>query len=104
MPSDDDSSAPAASNADGDGVHDGIDNCTLVPNPTQCDGDNDGFGNHCDADFNNDGIVNGLDIGPMKANFGTGDPETDLNCDGIVNGLDIGPLKNMFGQPPGPGA
>ena len=96
------SNAFAATDTDGDGVPDSQDNCTLVANPTQCDGDNDGYGNHCDADFNDDLIVNGLDIGPMKASFGTADPITDLNCDGIVNGLDIGPLKVMFGTPPGP--
>jgi chitodextrinase len=96
--------ADIASDKDGDGIPDMSDNCTQVPNPTQCDGDNDGYGNHCDADFNNDLIVNGLDIGPFKAGFGTADPVTDLNCDGITNGLDIGPLKTMFGSPPGPSA
>ena len=87
---------------DGDGMWDYVDNCALVPNPTQCDGDNDGYGNHCDADFNNDIIVNGLDIGPFKAAFGTLNVVTDLNCDGITNGLDVGLLKVLFGSPPGP--
>jgi hypothetical protein len=87
---------------DGDGIQDSLDNCILVPNPTQCDGDNDGYGNHCDADFNNDLIVNGLDIGLFKVGFGTSNVVTDLNCDGITNGLDIGLLKAMFGSPPGP--
>ena len=87
---------------DSDSVGDYIDNCILVPNPTQCDGDRDGYGNHCDADFNNDLIVNGLDIGLFKAGFGTTDVVTDLNCDGITNGLDIGLLKVLFGSPPGP--
>jgi hypothetical protein len=93
---------PPLPDTDGDGVLDAADNCTLVSNPSQCNGDGDAFGNHCDADFNNDGITNGLDIGPMKAGFGTVDAELDLNCDGIVNGLDIGPLKAMFGTVPGP--
>lgn len=87
---------------DSDGIRDYIDNCILVPNPTQCDGDNDGYGNHCDADFNGDLIVNGLDVGPFKVGFGTTDPVTDLNCDGITNGLDVGPFKSMFGTAPGP--
>ena len=87
---------------DRDGIPDHLDNCILVPNPTQCDGDRDGYGNHCDADFNNDLIVNGLDIGLFKAGFGTTDVVTDLNCDGITNGLDIGLLKVLFGSPPGP--
>ena len=88
--------------SDADNFLDTMDNCTLVSNPTQCDGDNDGYGNHCDADFNNDLIVNGLDIGLFKAGFGTTDVVTDLNCDGITNGLDIGLLKVLFGSPPGP--
>ena len=87
---------------DRDGIPDHLDNCILVPNPTQCDGDLDGYGNHCDADFNNDLIVNGLDIGLFKAGFGTSNVVTDLNCDGITNGLDIGLLKVLFGSPPGP--
>ena len=91
-----------SADADDDGVADYVDNCTLVPNPTQCDGDGDNYGNHCDADFNNDLITNGLDIGPLKAGFGSADAVLDLNCDGIVNGLDIGPLKAMFGTAPGP--
>ena len=92
----------ACPDTDGDGVPDNVDNCTLVPNPTQCDADKDGYGNHCDADFNNDLIVNNLDIGPFRAGFGTTDPVTDLNCDGITNNLDVGPLRSMFGKPPGP--
>ncbi|TGD75433.1 hypothetical protein E4634_03015 [Mangrovimicrobium sediminis] len=88
--------------SDRDGVPDYKDNCVKVPNPSQCDGDGDGFGNHCDPDFNNDGIVNGLDVGPLKKAFGTSDKIVDLNCDGIVNSLDIGPLKSLFGGPPGP--
>ena len=88
--------------ADIDGVLDINDNCALVPNPTQCDGDMDGYGNHCDADFNNDLIVNNLDTGPFKAGFGTTDPVTDLNCDGITNNLDVGFFRALFGNPPGP--
>lgn len=94
--------ATGTADSDDDGINDDTDNCIAVPNPSQCDGDDDGYGNHCDADLNNDGITNGLDIGPLKAAFGTADPAADLNCDGIVNGLDIGPLKAMFGTAPGP--
>ena len=47
--------------SDADGVPDSVDNCILVANPEQTDTDNDGFGNRCDADFNNDNVVNDLD-------------------------------------------
>ena len=44
--------------ADGDGIPDAGDNCTEVANPTQCDTNDDGYGNACDADIDNSGIVN----------------------------------------------
>ena len=89
---------------DGDGVDDSVDNCTLVSNSAQQDTDNDGFGNACDTDFNNDGVTNGLDVGLLKAAFGTSGPDEDLNQDGVVNGLDVGILKQYFGSAPGPSA
>ena len=53
--------------------------------------------------FNNDGIVNSLDIGPFKTDFfKTGSQQTDLNSDSIVNSLDLGLFKNQFGAAPGP--
>jgi hypothetical protein len=88
--------------SDADGILDSMDNCTHVPNPSQCDGDNDGYGNNCDADFNNDLIVNNFDVGPFKAGLGTTNPVTDLNCDGITNNFDVGPFKAMLGTAPGP--
>jgi hypothetical protein len=57
------------------------------------------------GDFNLDGVVNGLDIGPLVGNFGgTGKlwQQGDANGDTIVNGLDIGPLVGSFGTDPGP--
>jgi len=76
--------------ADGDAIRDEQDNCTHVFNPTQCDANEDGFGNHCDADLNNDGAVNMSDLFPFWKAQGSreGDsnwnPEADLDCDGDV--------------------
>jgi hypothetical protein len=97
---------------DGDGAGDACDNCTLVPNGpldlgnagiSQYDVDADGYGNICDADLNQDGITNGLDVGPFRAALGSGGPQAaDFNGDGVVNGLDIGPFRDQLGTPPGP--
>lgn len=99
--------------ADEDGIEDALDNCLFVPNGplapdaggnSQLDTDADGFGNICDADLNNDGIVNFTDLGGFKAVFGSPDANADLNGDGLVNFADLALLKMYFAQPPGPGA
>ena len=94
---------PMITDSDGDGVLNYKDNCTLVANAGQQDTDGDNYGNACDADFNNDGFVNSLDIGLFKAMFlNPGDSEADLNGDAIVNSLDLGLFKGMFFSEPGP--
>lgn len=94
---------PMTLDTDSDGVMDYADNCTIHANASQLDTDADGYGNICDADFNNDNIVNSLDIGLFKQMFfSTGNVEADLNGDGIVNVLDHGLFKERFFQVPGP--
>ncbi|MGF1644415.1 MAG: lamin tail domain-containing protein, partial [Thiotrichales bacterium] len=87
---------------DGDGVPDHLDNCSLVANPDQRDTDGDGFGNRCDADLNNDGVVNGLDLVQFRQRFLTTDPHADFNGDGAVNGLDLVIFRQLFLAEPGP--
>lgn len=89
---------------DTDGVSDLKDNCLLDANPTQQDADDDGFGNHCDADINNDCTTDFLDLGLFKQVFFSADPVADLNVDGTVDFLDLGILKRQFFDPPGPAA
>lgn len=95
-------SDPLNLDTDGDGWKDGIDNCTLKTNSDQRDTDGDGFGNVCDPDLNNDGIVNDTDTAIMKSRFYTNDPDADLNGDGAVNAGDMAILKSLYGKPPGP--
>jgi hypothetical protein len=93
--------------SDGDGVTDDIDNCTLVPNASQLDSDGDGYGNACDADFNNDGIVNINDFNRLKARLGitpVTDVVVDMDGNGAVNINDLNRVKSYIGHPPGPSA
>ncbi len=95
--------APLAVDTDGDLVDDVDDNCTLVANANQLDTDEDGFGNLCDADFNNDGMVDAFDLPAFRAVYGsTSAPEQDLNGDGVVDAFDLPILRSYFGKPPGP--
>ena len=96
---------------DADGVTDSADNCLLKANGplipdaggnSQLDTDGDGYGNICDPDFDNSGIVNAADLAYMKTHFFTVDALGDLNGSGVVNAADLAILKTMFFGPPGP--
>ncbi|MEM7082456.1 MAG: PQQ-dependent sugar dehydrogenase [Pseudomonadota bacterium] len=87
---------------DNDSINNAADNCSGVANPDQTDADGDGYGNACDADFNNDGVINFIDYAQLTAGFLGTDPVLDLNNDGVVNFLDITLLTNSFLGAPGP--
>ena len=90
---------------DKDGVPDSRDNCIARPNANQRDSDADGYGDACDADANNDGLVNSLDLSLVRAAFGSrGANRADLNGDGIVNALDLALVRSLFATRPGPSA
>lgn len=96
-------SVNAPSNEDGDSVADQEDNCIQTVNDDQRDTDNDGFGNICDGDLNNDGIVNFADLAAFKAVFNSSDRDADFDGNGVVDSADLDVLKqSMFGKPPGP--
>ena len=94
-------SGTTLTDGDTDGIIDQADNCPDASNAGQRDTDGDGFGNVCDADLNNDGIVNVVDLGLLRAVFFTADPDADFNGDGVVNVVDLGILRAMFFGPPG---
>lgn len=48
-------------------------------------------------DINGDGIVNGLDLGMLLADWGTNTARSDFNADGKVNGYDLGMLLASWG-------
>ena len=89
---------------DGDGVNDSKDNCLAQPNPDQRDSNADGFGNACDADLNDDNVVNVADLGILRSVFFTADADADFNGDGIVNVADLARMRAGFFAPPGPSA
>ncbi|MDH4023213.1 MAG: dockerin type I domain-containing protein, partial [Gammaproteobacteria bacterium] len=84
-----------------------LDNCTQHANATQIDSDNDGFGNRCDGDINNNGSTNAFDTPLFRAQLGQPSvPPTynaaDINANGSVNAFDTPLFRQLLGQPPGP--
>ncbi len=103
--------AAAADDRDRDGIPDDFDNCTELPNPAQRDSDGDGFGDPCDADFDNDGLVSPRDFflgfRPCLGRGVAEDPSCrgqDLDGDGVVGAADFfSGFRPLLGGPPGPG-
>jgi len=88
---------------DGDLVLDHVDNCTTVANgpaqqSNQIDTDQDGYGNACDADYNNDGLTTTLDYTFFLTDFlsGARNAQTDHNGDGFTTTLDFPFYVNAF--------
>ncbi len=89
---------------DGDFVLNNQDNCVTISNTSQYDSNGDGYGNACDADLDNNGIVNFLDLDLLGDQFLTAGPDGDLNGDGSVNFLDLSIAGELFFMSPGPSA
>ncbi|MEM7291966.1 MAG: lamin tail domain-containing protein, partial [Pseudomonadota bacterium] len=67
----------SADDNDGDGIGDSIDNCPQVPNPSQSDINDDGFGDACDHDDDGDGVDDELDNCPANHNSDQRDTDGD---------------------------
>ena len=108
-----------APDTDEDGVDDSVDNCTLVPNPTQHDRDGDLAGDACDADVDGNGKTNSTDLTLIDDCLGvtvevahhTREEEleameacraADLNHDGQVDQDDYDQAEASLGQDVGP--
>jgi hypothetical protein len=94
----------SAQDLDWDGVADIADNCSETPNVRQMDPDLDGYGNSCDADFDQDGDVDQDDEDFFyDCIFVYRDPVCDLSEDGFFGGFaDFNAFRALFGFPPGP--
>jgi len=51
----------------------------------------------CDADINNDGVIDTADLGSLIGSFGGGAGPADINGDGVVDTADLGVLIANFG-------
>lgn len=86
-----------AADTDGDSIPDLLDKCATDSRNTTftCDHDGDGYGNVCDADFNQNEAVNAVDhteyfIPAFKGFDPSPWPEgMDMNCNGSVNAVDF---------------
>lgn len=95
---------------DGDGICNVIDNCSELANLTQTDTNSDGFGNACDADWDNNGIVGATDLGLFQTHLfhpaGTDPMDAEIDCQEPPNGMvgvqDMGCWMVGFSGPPGP--
>lgn len=94
----------ANADRDSDTVPNSIDNCTEARNVGQIDSDGDGYGNACDADFDNNCIVDLIDLALLREAFFGSDDAFDFNRDGVVNVEDLGVFRTLVFGPPGPSA
>ena len=85
--------AGGSGDADGDGVTDDIDNCTLVANADKTDSNGDGAGNACDLDIGSgfgagydDCMVDFADLGILKDAFLSTPDSPDWNPDADFTG------------------
>jgi photosystem II stability/assembly factor-like uncharacterized protein len=91
-----------AIDSDGDGIIDPSDNCIMKKNHNQRDTDQDGYGNICDADLDNNGSVSFADLNLFRSAFGTNNADADFDGNGSVSFGDLNIFRSLFGQPPGP--
>jgi hypothetical protein len=97
--------AGPATDTDGDGVDDHLDNCSDVVNAAQDDTDGDDCGNLCDADYDDSGTVGFPDFATFSAEFANNYEEavhTEPVPGGVVGFPDFAFYSAAFASNPGP--
>jgi hypothetical protein len=98
----------APDDGDSDSVPGGADNCLGTPNTRQLDTDFDGYGNACDADYDDNGMVGASDWMRLARAFGAAigspayDPSLDADGDGAIGTPEWLLGSGSFGASPGP--
>lgn len=89
-------SSVSALDLDNDTILDNQDNCLNYYNPLQIDSDNDGFGNLCDGDFDNNGAVGLTDLSAVlnASQNNPSDSKYDVTGDEYVSLSDVSKVLN----------
>lgn len=93
---------------DADLVPDHEDNCTMEANANQRDTNNDGYGNACDPDYDDDGYTGVADFISMSVAWGSTlgqalfDANIDADGDNAIGNADFVVLSQYWDRPPGP--
>ena len=92
---------------DADGLANTVDNCPTVANPDQLNTDGDTLGDACDADDDNDGFSDVVEMSAGTSpllDCGVDAWPADISNDGFSDTADISALTAVFGQsvPPAP--
>lgn len=92
------------SDSDADGIGNNADSCPSIANADQSDFDKDMLGNVCDADDDNDGVIDVLDAFPLNPAEWVADSDGDGfkddvdNCSAIANADQSDFDKDLFGN------